>query len=227
MILKEGVSMPYIFTDYNNMIGKRPREIYWKEIHDAIMDIDTRMNAGSSNGTTTLGEYKPATSPINQYDRGITTFQVIESVSTGFPTLKGIVETAYVSDMYNIQHFFTEANGLNPGDVYHRQWNVYTQSWTNWEKLLTVQDIVDHIADHTQDVNAHINETDRKRLDGFVHKQNTSSDTWTIVHNLNKFVSITVADSSGRVVEGDYKYISSNEVVLLFSSPFSGTAYLS
>lgn len=49
---------------------------------------------------------------------------------------------------------------------------------------------------------------------------------WTINHSLNKNPSITVVDSSGATVIGDYKYNSLSQVVLMFSAAFSGVAYL-
>ena len=48
----------------------------------------------------------------------------------------------------------------------------------------------------------------------------------TITHSLNKFPSITVVDTAGTVVIGEYTYINSNTVSLHFSAPFAGKAYL-
>ncbi len=61
----------------------------------------------------------------------------------------------------------------------------------------------------------------------YVHTQNSASATWTITHNLQFIPSITVVDSGGTVVEGSYNYPNSSTVVLTFSAPFSGKAYLS
>lgn len=60
----------------------------------------------------------------------------------------------------------------------------------------------------------------------FAFRQGTASDTWTVVHNLNKYPSVTVVDSTGRVVVGGTQYLDSNTVVLTFSGAFSGVAYL-
>lgn len=60
----------------------------------------------------------------------------------------------------------------------------------------------------------------------YVHNQGTASDTWTITHNLGKYPSITVVNSSGRVVVGDYEYVDTNNVKLYFAGAFSGIAYL-
>jgi hypothetical protein len=61
---------------------------------------------------------------------------------------------------------------------------------------------------------------------GFVFNKATPGSIWTIVHNLGRHPSVTVVDSGGRKVEGDVIYGSDNSVVVSFSAPFSGTAYL-
>lgn len=61
----------------------------------------------------------------------------------------------------------------------------------------------------------------------YVFNQNSPSSIWTINHGLEFIPNITVVDSSGSVVEGDYSYPSSNTVVLNFSGAFAGKAYLS
>lgn len=60
----------------------------------------------------------------------------------------------------------------------------------------------------------------------FEYIQSTPSSIWEIEHNLGKEPSITVVDSAGTTVEGDYEYVNSNKVILSFSSAFSGKAYL-
>ena len=62
---------------------------------------------------------------------------------------------------------------------------------------------------------------------GYVHEQVASAATWTINHNLEFVPNITVVDTFGTVVEGSYDYPSDTTVVLTFSSPFSGKAFLS
>lgn len=60
----------------------------------------------------------------------------------------------------------------------------------------------------------------------FVFVQDTPSDRWEIVHNLGKRPSITVVDSAGTVVIGEYEYTDENTVVCTFSGAFSGECYL-
>jgi hypothetical protein len=60
----------------------------------------------------------------------------------------------------------------------------------------------------------------------FVFAQATPSASWSIAHNLNRFPSVVVVDSSGRMVEGDVTYVDANNVSVGFAAGFSGTAYL-
>ena len=60
----------------------------------------------------------------------------------------------------------------------------------------------------------------------FLFSQLTPAKTWTIAHNLGKYPSISVVDSGGNVVYGEYKYIDLNNVTATFSGLFSGSAYL-
>ena len=67
----------------------------------------------------------------------------------------------------------------------------------------------------------------RNRYDrNYVYTQRSASDSWDIVHNLNKYPSITVVDSANNTVLGDITYISSNEVNIRFIGAFSGKAFL-
>lgn len=65
-----------------------------------------------------------------------------------------------------------------------------------------------------------------KRLDTYIHEQGESSDTWVIVHNLNKYPSITIVDSAGTVFEAEIRYDSENQCTVLMNGAFKGKAYL-
>lgn len=60
----------------------------------------------------------------------------------------------------------------------------------------------------------------------FIHEQRVASSIWYIQHNLDKFPSVCVVDSSGSEVICEVEYADSNNVVLIMRSPFKGTAYL-
>lgn len=60
----------------------------------------------------------------------------------------------------------------------------------------------------------------------YVYKQNIPSSVWTIIHNLDKYPSVTIVDSAGSVVMGDIEYVSTSTLRVTFSSEFAGAAYL-
>jgi len=59
----------------------------------------------------------------------------------------------------------------------------------------------------------------------FTHNQNTSSDTWVITHNLNRFPSVTVIDSGDSIVQGTVVYNSNKQLTITFFSGGSGFAF--
>lgn len=60
----------------------------------------------------------------------------------------------------------------------------------------------------------------------YIHNQGPSSNQWAITHNLGKYPSVTIVDTSQNEVIGEVEYISNNEIRVAFSAPFSGKAYL-
>lgn len=61
----------------------------------------------------------------------------------------------------------------------------------------------------------------------FIHSQIAPLNEWNVLHNLNRYPAVTVVDSGGTVVFGDIQYVSENQVKIIFTSEFSGKAYLS
>ena len=60
----------------------------------------------------------------------------------------------------------------------------------------------------------------------YEYVQSVPSDEWHIEHNLGRNPSVTVIDSAGTNVIGDYEYVDYNNVILHFRGSFSGTAFL-
>ena len=60
----------------------------------------------------------------------------------------------------------------------------------------------------------------------FIYNQGLPSEIWTILHNLNKFPSVSIKNSAGDIVEGFINYIDENNIVITFNSAFSGSAVL-
>jgi len=60
----------------------------------------------------------------------------------------------------------------------------------------------------------------------FTFTQSAPSSEWVIVHNLNKFPSVSTVDSSSEQVQGTVEYTDLNSLTITFSSSFSGQAFL-
>ena len=65
----------------------------------------------------------------------------------------------------------------------------------------------------------------------FTHNQNSSSSTWVVTHNLNRFQSVSVVDSANTIVIGTVVYNSNKQLTITFFSggdalAFQGKAYL-
>lgn len=59
----------------------------------------------------------------------------------------------------------------------------------------------------------------------FTYEQLVPSSEWRVQHNLNKFPSVTVVDSSGAVVAGDCRMVDTNNVIIYFNGAFAGKAF--
>lgn len=59
-----------------------------------------------------------------------------------------------------------------------------------------------------------------------IHTQGSVSTTWTINHALGGYPSVSIVDSAKTVVIGEVTYVSTTQVVVNFTSAFSGYAYL-
>jgi hypothetical protein len=60
----------------------------------------------------------------------------------------------------------------------------------------------------------------------YIHTQASASDVWTINHTLGGYPSVTVVDTASTTVIGEVSYISTSQVRVSFTAPFSGYAYL-
>ena len=60
----------------------------------------------------------------------------------------------------------------------------------------------------------------------YVHTQAIAGAVWTINHNLGGEPTAVVLDSAGTQCEGTFSYPSKNQMVITFTSAFTGTAYV-
>ena len=60
----------------------------------------------------------------------------------------------------------------------------------------------------------------------FEYQQTEVATEWNVVHNLNKYPSVTITDALGNVILGDVQYIDSNQLKITLQTPYNGWAYL-
>jgi len=60
----------------------------------------------------------------------------------------------------------------------------------------------------------------------FVFEQMVPASVWDITHTLGGFPSVSIVDTANTVVFGMVTYVDEGHLVLTFSAPFSGKAYL-
>jgi hypothetical protein len=143
----------------------------------------------------------------------------------------------------------TLASGYNSSDagvvVYDTTLHLlYAWDGNQWDQMSVSQDQISQIADAfnktvvdisiTSDTqNRTITLTYRDTLSiqetykfSHIHNQTVSSSTWNITHNLNKYPSVSIVDSSNEEVIGEVEHVNSNSLIVKFSAPFSGKAFL-
>ena len=60
----------------------------------------------------------------------------------------------------------------------------------------------------------------------YTYRQTSDSRTWYINHNLGTYPSVSVTDVNGIVITCEVEYVDENNIILNFTNPSSGTAYL-
>ena len=112
------------------------------------------------------------------------------------------------SEFYQIEQTITEINNHPPYPDISGFWMIWNPATHQYE-LSTIPVPTEAGGDKT-----------------YIHRQVIASNTWEITHNLYKYPSVSVVDTGGNVVIGDVEYTSLNTLVIKFTAPFSGTAYL-
>lgn len=73
------------------------------------------------------------------------------------------------------------------------------------------------------------NSINKSKLDfdiSYTHIQSISLSTWNITHTLDKYTSVTIYDENDNIIEGEIKYISNNQLQILFNNSLTGKAVL-
>ena len=64
------------------------------------------------------------------------------------------------------------------------------------------------------------------RGDTYIHIQNFAWHEWRIEHGLGRYPSVTLVNDNNVVIEGNVKYVDESTIVVTFTTPQTGRAYL-
>lgn len=145
------------------------------------------------------------------------------------------VEGDVYLDNYNV-NITTKINGVdltikietpsfNPKDVekYIEEHNIDETAHPYIQGLIGQEEEAREIADGN--LQTQINEISIL-ANGYVHEQGVASAVWTVQHNINKYPSVTVVDSSGNELITDIEYVDKNTVIISMVGASKGRAYL-
>jgi hypothetical protein len=59
----------------------------------------------------------------------------------------------------------------------------------------------------------------------YVFTQAVLAAVWTVTHNLNKRVAVSIEDGAGSVIYGTIKYVSNNQITVTFKGTATGKVY--
>lgn len=174
--------------------------------------IDLPMDANRTCTIDVTAAMVPFTGKYTMQLRGISGEQVYHSdtfeVWVKYSIDPGAVYDPVPSEFYQIEDNIIEINNHPPYPDISGFWMIWNPTTHKYE-LSAIPVPTEAGGDKT-----------------YVHKQVIASNTWEITHNLYKYPSVSVVDTGGNVVVGDVEYTNLNTLVIKFTAPFSGTAYL-
>ena len=93
-------------------------------------------------------------------------------------------------------------------------------------QIFSVHDEVEGCNLYLVDYENKLEKVEKTSLSCFEHIQPTSSAKWDIQHDLGTYPTVTTLDALGNLIVGETTYLDSNRVIVSFSEPISGKAYL-
>ena len=60
----------------------------------------------------------------------------------------------------------------------------------------------------------------------FVYTQAIAASIWNVQHDLDKFPSVSIVNDDNTQVFGSVEYVDNNNLIITFTAPFSGKAYM-
>ena len=156
-------------------------------------------------------------------------FASITSLTISKYDLIGANVVAYIE--YLIGTSILVSSQGDVGNFGHYKVTGYTQNTTNIDYYNLQLQYIGHSGTLLIDKLYFINDFNLPGQGGggdknFTFIQSAPSTTWTIAHPLDKYVSVSVTNFNGFVIQGEIDYISTDEVVVTFTQPVAGRAFL-
>ena len=157
-----------------------------------------------------------------------TPFSAIQELTISINDLEGQTVVAFmnylvgeeilISDQADIQNFGHYRIGSYSVDPINSNFYSLTLSYLDGNGVVTTDGYYD-IVNFTLATSSAGDKT-------FVWPQPVAAPIWTVIHDLDKFPSVTMVLSTGQVGNGDLTYINSTKLTITFAGDESGKAYL-
>lgn len=161
---------------------------------------------------------------LNAGPAASTSFTIINTIYLSVKNSRGQDVSSFIDNAAGDYIKLTKKNDINIFGIYKVD-SIEDYGSGNYKKLTVTRDSSNGSLILNQDY--FVSNYDRAATsETYTHVQSVASSTWVITHNLGKFPSVMVIDSSGNVVVGEITYNSNNQITIQFSAPFAGKAYL-
>lgn len=83
------------------------------------------------------------------------------------------------------------------------------------------------ISDHTSDASSFFSDQANWKVlnSGYEHIQSVASTSWQVDHNLGRFPSVMVTNSSNLMIDGEIDHSNTNRLFVKFNTPLAGRVY--
>jgi len=138
-----------------------------------------------------------------------------------------LVETFYTSPLVGQQILITNADNPSDWGVFSWDSSVVNSVETDFYDIgLTLISSTGNLVNGQGYLISLIYNSSGTGDKNFIYTQGVASASWTVVHNLNKFPSVSIVDSANEVVYGNIDYLNVNELTITFQAAFAGKAYM-
>lgn len=160
---------------------------------------------------------------LNKINDGL--WKLVTEDSEGNPLEEPYIITKYpaVSEKELSAHGVGGNLGIG-GTSYTRldNWFEYNEEKEGW--VLSAK-LGKDLLDKHNDLEERVDELESSEISGdknYITEVNMPSKRWHIIHNLEKYPSVTVINNDNQIVVGDVEYLDTNSLIVSFSAEFTG-----